>query len=355
MKLLWNIPSLGLWSTIDRIAVVNNALSKASSVSVLGMYCGFSHSRVESAYLLGAICGVASLAVLGIWILLGMYLLWELARNPDTSVDWIILEVAAYVAGMNVAIALSVPLLALSVPLGFLLVVVQAWSLVRERWMHKSIFDTSSAADTLTINVVKAIGGEHLCTVEADPSWIVARLKIAIRSDLGVPSQLQRLVCRNRPMLDSDHLRDHLAISRAGYFLRIFGGHREPRVLEVGLMQYQSLPECTPRASESLVDLVDHVDGILSVEGGDEVGVAGTFPAPRCTLPTRPIGCAQQAVDLTCRASSVRSLSTTTSQRTRMRQTYPTPFLSSSRVAKFDCGTSGPSSLCRESTISDSR
>jgi len=245
MKLLWNIPTLGVWSTIDRVAIIGNAVGRQSSVSTLDMRCVFRRDDVEEAYVLGVICAVSSLVVIGIWLLLGVYLVWETASKPDSRFDMVVLGVIGYVGGLNVAIALSVPLLGLSVPAALLWVMVRATTDARARYLKIAAWATGPYSnDPLNIEVVKAISGEHLCEVEADPSWTVVRLKVAIRSTLGVPTRVQRLVFCNRPLLDFECLRDHFVMSRMEQ-LRC-GGCREQKRLKVGLMQYQCAGRNSP-------------------------------------------------------------------------------------------------------------
>uniref|UniRef100_A0A7S1MSE9 Ubiquitin-like domain-containing protein n=1 Tax=Alexandrium catenella TaxID=2925 RepID=A0A7S1MSE9_ALECA len=252
MKLLWNIPLLGLWSTIDRITIISNALTMASSVTVLDMSCGFHQEHLERAYVLGAIGGIASLVMLGIVLLVGAHFVWTALQGPGTNIDQIALGCLASIAGINLAISFSVPLLALSVPAAIGLAA---------RAMIRACLPHEHSPEPMRINVVKAIGGEHLCVIEADPAWVVVRLKIAIRSVLGVQTQLQRLVYRNRPLLDSEKLNDHLVISRAEYLHGMLAGKREPKIFDVGLMQYQSIPEASPASSaDCMADAGARVD-----------------------------------------------------------------------------------------------
>uniref|UniRef100_A0A7S4PTE2 Ubiquitin-like domain-containing protein n=1 Tax=Alexandrium monilatum TaxID=311494 RepID=A0A7S4PTE2_9DINO len=238
MKLLWNVPSLGLWSTVDRAVITVNALRRLSAVSTLDMNCSFSH--VEDAYALGVVCASASLVVLAVGLLLGLHLAREAMQLQSVRCERIVLGMCAYLVGTNIAIALSIPLLALSVPASCLLVVVRASADVRARWLNtmREAMKFPSSPEALRISVVKAISGQHLCEVEADPAWVVARLKTAIRSQLGIPTTVQRLVFRNRPLLDSERLADHLPTSKMDCTC---SARNEQRSIEVGLMQYQCI------------------------------------------------------------------------------------------------------------------
>jgi len=257
MKLVWCLPTLGAWSTVDRIVIISNAVNQLDSVTTLDMNCGFRDEHIDEAYMLGVACAVASLFVGVIGLAVGAYSVSSMVHDPAVTVNKVVMGVIIYIAGMNVVIALSVPLIVLSAPLGAAGLLVQATSHIWVCALNK-IWPSQATPEQITINVVKVSNGEKLCSILADVSWTVPRLKAAIRSELCVPTQMQRLVHQNRPLVDGECLQERLGTTnRLEHLCGSVAGKREPRVFEVGIMQYNIADDAAPIPSSPALCSLD--------------------------------------------------------------------------------------------------